>query len=74
LAFGRGAHSCPGGPLARLEARISLECLLDRVSHIRLDEEYHGSPSARRYVYDPTWKLRGLKELHIVFEPVEAFA
>ena len=30
IAFGRGAHSCPGGPLARAEARISVERILDR--------------------------------------------
>src|SRR4029077_20240281 len=25
IAFGRGTHSCPGGPLARVEGRISIE-------------------------------------------------
>lgn len=25
IAFGRGVHSCPGGPLARVEGRITLE-------------------------------------------------
>src|SRR5947209_4803092 len=29
VAFGRGAHSCPGGPLARAESRISIERILD---------------------------------------------
>ena len=36
LAFGRGTHFCLGAPLARLEARIALECLLDRVPELRL--------------------------------------
>ena len=37
-----GVHSCPGGPLARAEGRISLERILDRTRDIRLSEEHHG--------------------------------
>ena len=72
IAFGRGAHSCPGGPLARAEGRISLERILDRMRDIRLSEEHHGPPGDRRFRYEPTWILRGLTELHLEFEPVEA--
>ena len=71
IAFGRGAHSCPGGPLARAEGRVSLERILDRMRDIRLSEEHHGPPGARRFRYEPTWILRGLTELHLEFEPVE---
>jgi cytochrome P450 len=71
IAFGRGAHSCPGGPLARAEARISLEHILDRVRDIRLSEEHHGPPRARRFTYEPTWVLRGLREVHLEFTPAE---
>ena len=60
IAFGRGAHSCPGGPLARAEGRVSLERILDRMRDIRLSEEHHGPPGARRFDYEPTWILRGL--------------
>jgi cytochrome P450 len=74
LAFGRGVHSCPGAPLARAEARVSLERLLDRTEDIRIDEEQHGPPDARRYRYVPTFILRGLTRLHIEFTPVEAAA
>jgi cytochrome P450 len=70
IAFGRGVHSCPGGPLARVEARVSLERILDRVRDIRLSEEHHGPAGARRFRYEPTWILRGLSELHIEFTPV----
>ena len=72
LAFGRGVHSCPGGPLARAEGRISLERILDRTRNIRLSEEHHGPPDDRHFTYEPTWILRGLTNLHLEFDPVEA--
>jgi cytochrome P450 len=71
IAFGRGVHSCPGGPLARAEGRVSIERILDRMRDIRLSEEHHGPPSARHFEYEPTWVLRGLHELHIEFTPAE---
>jgi cytochrome P450 len=72
MAFGRGAHSCPGGPLARVEGRVSLERILDRTRNIRLSEAHHGPPGDRHFRYEPTWVLRGLTQLHIEFDPVEA--
>ena len=71
LAFSRGAHSCPGGPLARVEGRVSLERILDRMANIRLDEEFHGPEGDRRFNYEPTFILRGLTEIHITFDAVE---
>ncbi len=70
ISFGRGAHSCPGAPLARAEGRISLERILDRMQDIRLSEEHHGPPGDRRFAYEPTWVLRGLADLHLEFTPV----
>ena len=72
LAFGRGPHVCPGGPLARAEGRISLERILDRLRDIRLSDEHHGPPSDRHYDYEPTWILRGLHKLYIEFTAAEA--
>jgi cytochrome P450 len=69
LAFGRGIHTCPGGPLARAEGRVSLERMLARAADITIDEEHHGPPDARRYSYAPTYILRGLRELHLDFTP-----
>ena len=68
IAFIRGAHSCPGAPLARAEGRISLERILDRMSGITISEEHHGPVENRRYGYEPTFIMRGLNELHITFE------
>src|ERR1700757_4497262 len=67
VAFGRGSHSCPGAPLARAEGRISLNRILDRMADITIAEGPHGPPDARRYIYEPTWQMRGLTELHLGF-------
>ncbi len=69
LAFGRGPHACPGGPLARAETRISIERLLARMRDIRISESAHGPVGARRYDYVPTYILRGLTNLHLEFTP-----
>jgi cytochrome P450 len=65
LAFGHGAHTCPGAPLARAEGRVAIERLLDRTTDIRIDESVHGPAGARRYEYAPTYILRGLRRLHL---------
>lgn len=70
LAFVRGAHSCPGAPLARSEGRISINRILDRMSNITISEQHHGPADARHYDYEPTFIMRGLTELHIDFDPV----
>ncbi len=70
IAFGHGAHTCPGAPLARAEGRVSLERVLDRMLDIRISEAEHGPPGDRRYDYVPTYILRGLQRLHLEFTPV----
>ena len=74
ISFGRGIHTCPGAPLARAEARVCLERLLDRTSDIRISESHHGPAGDRRYRYVPTFILRGLTRLHIEFTPNDGAA
>ncbi len=69
LGFGRGAHACPGAPLARAEGAISVERILHRMRNIRLSEDHHGPPGNRHFAYAPTWVLRGLSSLHVEFDP-----
>ncbi|MCC3772717.1 cytochrome P450 [Streptomyces sp. UNOC14_S4] len=50
LGFGSGVHNCFGAPLARMEARIALTTLLDRLDDPRLLQdppEYRRSPVLR---------------------------
>ena len=68
MAFGRGVHSCPGGPLARAEGRISLEHILRRIKNIRLDPEFHGDAGSETFQYERTWVLRGLRKINILFD------
>lgn len=70
IAFVRGAHSCPGAPLARAEGRISLNRILDRMSDLTISTEHHGPPGNRDFTFEPTFIMRGLSELHITFTPV----
>jgi cytochrome P450 len=71
IAFARGVHTCPGAPLARVEGRVSLERMLDRMADIRASESHHGPADRRQYSYVQTYILRGLNELHIQFTPIE---
>ena len=71
LAFGRGVHACPGAPLARTEAKVVINALLDRISSVSLNAEAHGTADAPRYDYEPTFILRGLTRLVIDFEAQE---
>lgn len=62
LAFGLGPHLCIGAPLARLQARITLEALLDRVEDPRLADDF---------VYEKVnfFVFRGPKHLPVRFGP-----
>ncbi|ADP83357.1 cytochrome P450 [Pseudofrankia inefficax] len=71
IAFGRGIHTCPGAPLARAEARVAIQRLLERTSDIRLDPGLHGSAENPKYRYMPTFILRGLLFLGLEVTPAQ---
>ncbi|MFD3813432.1 cytochrome P450 [Rhodococcus sp. NPDC058639] len=74
IAFGRGIHACPGAPLARTEARVGFERLLERTSSITISEKAHGPEGDRKFDYLPTFILRGLMTLNLEFTLAEADA
>jgi len=63
LAFGNGEHFCPGAGLARAEARIAVECLLDGLADIRL-------APGNDFRFEDSFVLRGLKSLLVEAVPV----
>ena len=62
-AIGLGAHVCMGAPLARRELYFGFKAVIERFESIRL------TPDANSFDYEPSYFLRGLKELHIDFTP-----
>lgn len=68
IAFSRGAHGCPGAPLARMESRIAIERLLARTSEFQLTEAHHGPAGERHFNFVPTYTFRSLIDLHIDFK------
>jgi cytochrome P450 len=57
LAFGLGTHFCIGAPLVRLEGKIVLARLAERVNNIEiLDDEL---------LYTPSFVIRGLQQLNV---------
>ena len=68
VSFGRGIHGCIGAPLARAEARLTVEKLLTRVTDIRFDETIHGPAGSRVFDYQPNYTQRALASLNIVFD------
>lgn len=69
FSFSRGTHACIGAPLARLEARLTLERFLQATRDIRVSEARHGPSGARNYKREPTYLLNGLRELHVEWDP-----
>jgi cytochrome P450 len=53
IAFGHGIHACLGAPLARLEARIALTDLLERLRNFRLASAEPWTPRQVLNVHGP---------------------
>jgi cytochrome P450 len=69
LAFGRGAHTCVGAPLARAEVRVILDRFFEHTSEISLSEQMHGPPADRQLDYEPSFIIRGLAKLFLELKP-----
>jgi cytochrome P450 len=69
LAFGRGAHTCIGNPLARAEVRVMFERLFARTASMTLSEARHGPAGSRRLDYEPSYIVRGLTSLNVELTP-----
>jgi len=54
IAFGHGIHFCLGAPLARLEARIALTDLLERLPNLELASREPWEPRKALHVYGPS--------------------
>lgn len=63
LAFGTGAHQCLGMHLARLELRVGLDAVLDRLPGLRLDPEQAAEAVIEGYAF------RGPRALPVRFDP-----
>ena len=61
LAFGTGPHQCLGMHLARLELRVGLDAILDRLPNLRLDPDAP-APAIEGYAF------RGPNALPVLFD------
>src|SRR3954462_8265907 len=63
LAFGTGPHQCLGMHLARLELRVGLDRILDRLPDLRFDPEGIDDAVVEGYAF------RGPRSLPALFTP-----
>jgi len=59
LSFGSGGHFCLGAPIARLEAKIAMRLLIERLPGLRL-----AGPTARIH----TWMYWGREKLPVAWD------
>lgn len=62
VAFGHGPHFCIGAALSRLEARVALSDLMERLRDFRLASDTPWPPRQTFHIHGPT-------HLHLRFEP-----
>jgi cytochrome P450 len=63
VAFGKGVHSCLGAPLARLQLKIALPRLFERLPNLRVAD----APDAA--VRDTVFFARGFRSLCVEWDP-----
>ncbi len=61
ISFGKGIHYCLGAGLAKMEARIALELLTQRLPTLHLVE-------SQEFSYFPNITFRGPNELHLAWD------
>lgn len=62
LAFGHGEHFCIGARLARLEAVVAVNAILDHLPNLRVSAGY--TPT-----FEDSFILRGMRTLDLEFDP-----
>ena len=65
IAFGAGRHFCPGQPLAKLEAKITIEEVFKRMKNIRLKDK------PEDIKFHDWFVVRGPNQMNIEFDVVE---
>ncbi|MFM5906145.1 MAG: cytochrome P450 [Novosphingobium sp.] len=68
IGFGRGAHTCVGAPLARVEVAAILNKFLDHTRSFDLAEAQHGPRDNRTVKYEASYIIRGIESLYVEFE------
>ena len=63
LSFGKWAHFCIGAPLARMEGRIAVEALAERLPNLRLARDYE-----RDFGYENNLVLPPVKALRVEWD------
>jgi cytochrome P450 len=63
LGFGKWTHFCLGAPLARLESRVAMECVVERLPGLRLsDSDREGLQ------YHPNAVIPGVRHLDVLWD------
>jgi cytochrome P450 len=62
VGFGKWTHFCLGAPLARVEARVALECLVDRLPNLRL------GAGQEHLDYTPNAVVPGVRHLEVIWD------